>query len=73
VWADKRRCDDFSDAGPLTQRGIARLRDFEIRTGNTLILAFHDHPSEMWIDDDFQALALRLAELGHLKIERRRR
>jgi hypothetical protein len=72
VWVDKRRCDDFSEAGPLTQRGIARLRDFEIRTENTPILGFHDHPREMWMNGDFHALAQRLAELGHLRIEKRR-
>lgn len=39
VWVDRRRCEDFSEAGPLTQRGIARMRDFEIRTEHTSILA----------------------------------
>jgi hypothetical protein len=47
VWVDEHRCDDFSEAGPLTQRGIAGMRNFEIRTGSTPILGFHDHPREM--------------------------
>ena len=69
VWVDKRRCEDFSEAGPLTQRGIAALRDFEIRTANVSIVGFHDHPREMWIDGEFRSLAERLRALGHLAIE----
>jgi hypothetical protein len=70
VWVEEHRCDDFSEAGPLTQRGIAGMRNFEIRTQGTPILGFHDHPSEMWIDSEFRALAERLHDLGHLKIEK---
>ena len=69
VWMDKRRCDDFSESGPLTQRGIASLRDFEIRTASASIVGFHDHPREMWIDSQFRDLAERLAALGHLEID----
>ena len=70
VWVEEQRCDDFSEAGPLTQRGIAGLRNFEIRTESAPILGFHDHPREMWIDSEFRDLAERLDNLGHLKIER---
>ena len=70
VWVEKRRCGDLSETGPLTQRGIAKMRDFEIRTGSTPILGFHDHPREMWIDSQFRDLAERLAHLGHLEIEK---
>ena len=72
VWVDRRRCEDLSEAGPLTQRGIARMRDFEIKTEHASILGFHDHPREMWIDGEFGDLAQRLADLGHLRIERSR-
>lgn len=71
VWVDLRRCEDLSEAGPLTQRGIARMRDFEIRTEHASILGFHDHPREMWIGGEFGDLAQRLADLGHVRIERR--
>ena len=70
AWVDGGRCDDFSEAGPLTQRKIAQLRDFEMRTGGTPILGFHDHPREMWVNSDFGDLAEQLAALGHLTMER---
>lgn len=69
VLVERRRCDDFSETGPMTQQGIAAMRDFEIRDQGTPILGFHDHPREMWIDSQFRDLAERLAELGHLKIQ----
>lgn len=72
VWVEDVRCEDFSEAGPLTQRGIAAMRNFEIWTESTPILGFHDHPREMWIDSTFRALAERLDDLGHLRIEGRR-
>jgi hypothetical protein len=69
VFLDRWECADLSERGPVTQRGIARLIDFEMRVGRSAILGFHDHPDEMWIDGDFQSLAERLQALGHLKIE----
>jgi hypothetical protein len=69
VFLDGWRCDDLSETGPVTQQGIARLVDFEIRIGRSAVLGFHDHPDEMWIDPDFASLAERLHALGHLKIE----
>ena len=72
VWLDGWRCDDLSERGPLTQRGIAGLLNFEIRAGGSSILGFHDHPDQMWIDGDFESLAERLQALGHLTIETRR-
>jgi hypothetical protein len=69
VWVEHRRCDDLSEAGPLTQHGMARMRNFEIRTENVPILGFHDHPGEMWFADEFRQLAERLADLGHLKMQ----
>ena len=72
AWVDTQRCDDFSEAGPLTQRGIAALRDFEIRSAGRSVLGFHDHPREMWIDGAFMDLAERLQTLGHLTIEKAR-
>jgi hypothetical protein len=70
VWVEHQRCSDLSEAGPLTQHGIAHMRDFEIRTDSGIpILGFHDHPREMWINADFRTLAERLANVGHVKIE----
>jgi hypothetical protein len=70
VWVDEHRCQDFSEAGPLTQQGIAGMSNLEISTESIPILGFHDHPREMWIDSRFRDLAERLADLGHLKIQR---
>jgi hypothetical protein len=42
---------DFSESGPLTQKGIRQMRDFEVRDGDKPILGFHDHPDEMWITE----------------------
>ncbi len=60
----------FSESGPLTQRKIRGCRDFEIRDGEAPILGFHDHPKEMWITEDYAALATHCQAEGWLKIER---
>jgi hypothetical protein len=67
VLMDKRRVADFSERGPLTQRGIAACRDFEIRDGSTPILGFHDHPNEMWISKTYETVAHDCATAGWLK------
>lgn len=49
VLVDRKRVNDFSETGPLTQRGIGACRDFEVLDGASPILGFHDHPREMWV------------------------
>ena len=66
---NKRPVSDFSENGPITQKGIAACRDFEIRDGSTPILGFHDHPSEMWISEAYGKVAQDCAEAGWLKVE----
>jgi hypothetical protein len=68
---NRKREDDFSESGPLTQKGIRNLRNFEIRDGETPILGFHDHPNEMWVTEDYEALAHYCEEKGWLKIQGR--
>jgi len=69
VLIDGHRLDDFSESGPLTQRGISAVRDFEIRDGSIRVLGFHDHPREMWIDERYQDLALHCQDQGWLEIQ----
>jgi hypothetical protein len=69
VLADRKRVDDFSGAGPLTQRGIRTLRNFEVRDGSSPILGFHDHPSEMWVSASHVAVAQHCASQGWLTIQ----
>ena len=60
---------DFSETGPLTQKKIRSLIDFEIRDDVIPILGFHDHPNEMWINERFKTLAEHCEKQGWLKIE----
>lgn len=70
VLMNNRQIKDFSDRGPLTQRGIRVCRDFEIRDGQRPILGFHDHPDEMWFDTSHDDLLRYCKAQGWLKIQR---
>ena len=70
VLVNGKRETDFSETGPLTQKRIRGLRDFEILDGDVSILGFHDHPREMWITEDFATLAMYCQAQGWLKIQR---
>jgi len=69
VLVDRERTTDFSERGPLTQRGIRACINFEVRDGSRAILGFHDHPSEMWVTETYACVAEYCAEQGWLKIE----
>jgi hypothetical protein len=69
VLVNQKRVEDFSEAGPLTQRGIRALRNFEIRDGSRPILGFHDHPSEMWVCASHADVAQYCAMQGWLTIQ----
>ncbi|HRH79079.1 MAG TPA: hypothetical protein PK129_17165, partial [Cellvibrionaceae bacterium] len=60
---------DFSEQGPLTQRTIRQCADFEIKDGSTAILGFHDHPDQMWINENYRVFAEECARRGWLRIE----
>jgi hypothetical protein len=70
VLLENQAISDFSERGPLTQRGIRECRNFEVRDGNKPILGFHDHPREMWIAVEYEALANRCAAEGWLEVQR---
>jgi hypothetical protein len=53
----------------VTQKGIRRCRNFEVRDGAVPILGFHDHPNEMWVAEDYRALAEHCAAAGWLKLQ----
>ena len=69
VLMNKKVVFDFSERGPVTQKGIGACRDFEVRDGSTPILGFHDHPREMWVSKKYKAVAQDCAEAGWLKVE----
>ncbi len=69
VLMDRRAVEDFSERGPLTQDGIRRCINFEVRDGNTPILGFHDHPNEMWVSEAYSQLAEHCASQGWLKVQ----
>jgi hypothetical protein len=71
VFANRKRVDDFSEAGPLTQRGIRQMRDFEVKDGDAPILGFHDHPDQMWVVESHAATAQHCESQGWLEIEGR--
>src|SRR5256885_1722284 len=57
VLMNRREVSDFSESGPLTQKGIRPCLDFEIRDGTVPILGFHDHPDQMWIVESRREVA----------------
>jgi len=69
VLMDGQHETDFSEGGPLTQRGIRSCVKFEVRDGSRAILGFHDHPNEMWVVEAFRTVAEYCAQRGWLKIE----
>ena len=71
VLMNGRQINDFSESGPLTQKGIHSCQDFEIRDGEVPILGFHDHPDQMWIVDSRRQLADHCVAQGWLKIQGR--
>jgi len=71
VLVNRKPIVDFTESGPLTQKGIRQMRDFEVRDGDTPILGFHDHPDEMWVAEAQAAIAEHCQAQGWLKIEGR--
>jgi len=69
VLMNRKRVEDFSEAGPVTQKGIRGCRDFEILDGGASILGFHDHPDEMWVAESYVAIAEYCSAQGWMKIE----
>src|SRR5207237_9079580 len=47
VLMNRRRVNDFTESGPLTQKGIRTCQGFEIRDGAAPILGFHANPAEL--------------------------
>jgi len=69
VLIDRKRVEDFSELGPLTQRGISTCHAFEVRDGAAPILGFHDHPREMWVAASRAPIAEYCATQGWLTIQ----
>ena len=69
VFLDKKRIEDFSEQGPLTQHGIAACRNFEVCDGRRPVLGFHDHPREMWVTESHASIAEYCASQGWLTIQ----
>lgn len=69
VLMDKQVVTDFSDQGVLTQKGIRHCINVEVRDGNVGIVGFHDHPDEMWINENYQEFASYCEQRGWLRIK----
>jgi hypothetical protein len=69
VLMDRRAVEDLSERGPLTQEGIRRCVNFEVRDGHTPILGFHDHPNEMWVSGTYSHVAEHCASQGWLEVQ----
>lgn len=69
VLMDRQVVADLSERGPLTQDGIRRCVNFEVRDGSTPILGFHDHPNEMWVSAAYSHVAEHCASEGWLKVQ----
>jgi hypothetical protein len=71
VLVNRKPIIDFSESGPLTQKGMRQMRDFEVRDGEKPILGFHDHPDEMWVAEAHASVAEHCQAQGWLAIEGR--
>jgi hypothetical protein len=71
VLVNRKRITDFSERGPLTQRQIRGLINFEVRDGAKPILGFHDHPNEMWITESYAHVVEHCSQQGWLKVQGR--
>lgn len=69
VLMNRKRVEDFSELGPLTQRGIRSCGNFEILDGTSPVLGFHDHPREMWVTASHASVAEHCATQGWLTIQ----
>lgn len=69
VLIDNYVVTDFSEQGKLTQKGITNCTDLEIQDGGIGILGFHDHPNEMWINENYQDFANYCEHQGWLRIQ----
>lgn len=69
VIFNKKEIYDFTESGVLTQKELRNCKNFEIRDGDTPILGFHDHPSQMWISENYWVFAKVCEDAGWLKIE----
>lgn len=68
VLVDRQLTTDCSELGPLTQRKIRGLRNFEIRDGSVPMLGVHGHPDEMWFSENYARAAEHCAAQGWLKL-----
>jgi len=66
---DNHVVTEFSNRGKLTQKGIRGCNNLEIRDGDSGILGFHEHPREMWINENYQDFANYCERQGWLKIQ----
>jgi len=69
VLLNKQVVTDFSEQGKLTQKGIRGCINFEVRDGDVGIVGFHDHPDEMWINENYQDFANYCEQQGWLRVE----
>ena len=69
VVVDNDLVTDFSERGRLTQKGIRNCTNLEIRDRDVGIVGFHDHPSEMWINENYQDFANYCEHQGWLQIQ----
>lgn len=69
VVLDNKKVTDFSERGRLTQKGIRSCNNLEIRDRGVGILGFHDHPNEMWINENYQDFANYCADQGWLEVQ----
>jgi len=69
VLVDRTPIADFSEHGPLTQKRIRSLKDFEVRDGDAPIVGFHDHPDEMWVSEAYAHVAQHCEAEGWLKVQ----
>jgi hypothetical protein len=70
VLADYKEVKDFSERGPLTQKGILGLRDLEVRDGTNLVLGFHAGPQDMRVSAEYSDLVSHCKAKGWLKVQR---
>ena len=69
VMGNNRVINDFSESGPITQKGLKDFIDFIIKDDGHDVIGFHDHPNEMWVNKEYLHIAKYCSDKGWLKIE----
>ncbi|WP_027708937.1 hypothetical protein [Zooshikella ganghwensis] len=69
VLINNKIIKDYSEAGMLTRRHILECHSIEVRDRVVGVVGFHDHPKEMWINENYREFACYCEGMHWLTIQ----